>query len=163
MSQPPLFQSEEQSKVREMAAAMLSRRALSEAALYGKLLDKGVEEREAAQCVAWLVEIGALNDAQYAASVVRSYTAKGCGLYKVRAELHRRGIDEDTAAQALEQLPEPDEMLDEMIRKRMAGIRPDQKKMKKISDALYRKGFRWEDISAAFRRCLATEDLDQWE
>ena len=42
--------------------------------------------------------------------------------------------------------------MDDFIEKKLAGKQPDQKELKKVSDALARRGYNWSDISAALRR-----------
>ena len=41
---------------------------------------------------------------------------------------------------------------DALLRQKLKGAQPDRKELKKASDALARRGFRWQDISAALRR-----------
>jgi len=153
----------ERKYARETAARMLSRRPLSESALFDKLLEKGVAERDAAECVAWLREIGAINDGEYAGMVIRSCTAKGYGRYRIKAELKRRGVPDAIAQEALDSLPDMDEAIERFVLSRLKGQRPDKKQIRKISDALFRKGFSWEDIHSVLRRLNDTEDMDSWE
>jgi len=97
-------------------------------------------------------ELGYLNDAAYAVNVVRHYSAKGYGERKLRDELYRRGVPRDLWDEALQQAGSPDEALDAFIAKKLAGKTPDPKELKKVSDALARRGYHWNDISAALRR-----------
>ena len=53
------------------------------------------EQEDAAAAVAWLEDIGALDDAAYAASVARHYAAMGYGPVKIRDEFYRRGVPKD--------------------------------------------------------------------
>ena len=78
--------------LRARAVNMLSVRAMSAGQLNEKLMAKGATEHQAAETVAWAVEIGLVNDAEYAKALVRHYQAKGYGLYKIKNELYRRRV-----------------------------------------------------------------------
>ena len=53
---------------------------------------------------------------EYAAMIVRHYSAKGYGENRIKAELSRRGIARELWEDALVFLPEPDETLQERLR-----------------------------------------------
>ena len=73
------------SNIRAKAAELISRRALSRRELERKLREKGASAEEAEDAAAWLVSIGALDDAAYAAAVVRRGIEKGDGPARIRA------------------------------------------------------------------------------
>lgn len=109
--------------------------------------------RSAADAVAdRLEELGLINDESYAVQVARHYAAKGYGPRKITDELYRRGVPREYWDGALEQLPEPDEAIDAFLEKKLRGWTGDPKELKRASDALARRGFSWQDISAALRR-----------
>jgi regulatory protein len=103
-------------------------------------------------------ELGYLDDAAYAQRVVRHYAAKGYGERKLRDELYRRGVPRDLWEAALADLDDPAETIDAFVAKKLAGREPDRKELKKVSDALARRGYSWSDISAALRRYGAQGD-----
>ena len=50
-------------------------------------------------------------------------------------------------------MDDPAEAIDAFLRKKLRGAElSDPKVRKRLSDALARRGFRWEDISAGLRR-----------
>ncbi len=100
----------------------------------------------------WLEELGYLNDAEYAKLVVRHYSAKGYGPHKVKDELFRRGVPKNLWDQALLESEEAAEGIDAFLRKRFKGARPDQKELKRASDALARRGYNWNDIREGLNR-----------
>jgi len=59
---------------------------------------------------------------------------------------------------ALAQAADPADAIDAFLQKKLAGRQTDRKELKKVSDALMRRGYGWEDISAALRRFGAQED-----
>lgn len=140
-----------QAKTRSRALDLLSHRSMSCRELYDKLLQKGEDEHAAAAAVQWLLENRLLDDAEYAASVVRHYAAKGYGAGRVRSELSRRGIPRELWDEALEQMPDGDDKLMKMIASRLSNPK-DRDQVRKVSAALFRRGYSWDEIRTALRR-----------
>jgi regulatory protein len=68
---------EQEYNCRKRAARLLSYRPMSRGELRRKLTMKGEPADAADDAVEYLTELGFLNDEQYAADVVRHYSAKG--------------------------------------------------------------------------------------
>lgn len=136
---------------RDRAIEMLSRRSMSRAELVKKLIMKGEDEETAEYCGDWLVEHSLIDDESYAAAVARHYAAKGYGEGRVRAELRRRGIDRDLWEDTIRAMPEDNTKLDKFIASRLKNA-DDRDEVRKLSAALMRRGYSWEDIRAAFER-----------
>ena len=144
---------------REKALTMVSQRQMSARELRDKLRQKGVDPETAVWCADWLTERGLLDEAAYAAAVVRHYAAKGCGAGRVRAELARRGIPRSLAEEALEAMPETDDQLDRLIALKLRDP-DDREAVRKLSASLYRRGFSAEEIRSALRRYKADFEED---
>lgn len=140
------------SGLKEKALDLLTRRPMSRKELERKLQEWEAGEEETASICARMEELGFLNDGAYAVQVVRHYSAKGCGEHKLRDELYRRGVPRELWDEALSQATDPADAIDAFVRKKLAGKEPDRKELKKVSDALMRRGYGWEDISAALSR-----------
>lgn len=136
---------------RNRAMELLSRRPMSEKELIDKLIRKGEDEETAADCARWLRENGFLDDESYAAAVARHYAAKGYGPGRVRAELSRRGVDRELWDGTIEAMPENSEKIDRFIAARLTDPE-DREQVRKVSAALYRRGYSWEEIRSALRR-----------
>ena len=136
---------------RAAAARMVGRRALSKEELQRKLIQKGASEEDASDAAGWLEDIGAIDDAGYAAMLVRHYGERGYGPGRVREELRRRGIPRELWEEALQELPEPAEAIAAFLR-RKAGDLSDRREVKRLTDALLRRGFHWGDIRDALSR-----------
>lgn len=150
------------SGARARAAAMIGARALSKKELRKRLVQKGESEENADNAVAWLEEIGALDDLSYAKSVVRYYAASGYGPAKMREELYRWGVPRELWDEAIEaEEGDPSVAIDRFIAARLRGGALDEKQKKRICDSLRRRGFRWDDIKAALRRAEETFGEDQ--
>ena len=136
---------------RNRAMELLSRRPMSEKELVDKLIRKGEDEETARDCARWLREEGFLNDESYAAAVARHYAAKGYGPGRVKAELSRRGVDRELWDGTIEAMPENSEKMDRFIAARLTDPE-DRDQVRKVSAALYRRGYSWEEIRSALRR-----------
>lgn len=143
---------------RERAIEMLSRRAMSRAEMRRKLIEKGEDEDTAEYVAAWLCEHSLIDDESYAAAVARHYAAKGYGAGRVRAELSRRGIDRDLWEGALAAMPENGDKIDKFIAARLRNA-GDRDEVRKLSNALYRRGYSWGEIRRALERHSADAEI----
>ena len=94
---------------RARALRMLGHRPMSRKEVTDRLCDKGTEEAAAEETADWLESIGALNDEEYAAQIVRHYSAKGYGVGRIKDELYKRGVPRDLWDEALEERPDSEE------------------------------------------------------
>ena len=147
-----LQESARRSALKGKTIELLSRKPQSRKELERKLVQWEAADEEIAAICDRMEELGYLNDAAYALRVVRHYSAKGYGERKLRDELYRRGVPRALWDEALKQAEPSDAAMDAFIAKKLAGKTPDRTELKKISDALARRGYRWDDISAALRR-----------
>ena len=88
------------------------------------------------------------NYAEYAGSVVRHYAAKGYGASRIKQELRRHGVSRELWDEAMSQMPEQDEYLARFLRSRLSDL-GDLSQVKKVSDALFRRGYSWDQIKHA--------------
>lgn len=140
------------SETRVRAANMVSARPLSRKELSRKLCDKGASSEDAEGAADWLEEIGALDDAAYAAMLVRHYSAMGYGEGKLREELYRRGVPRELWGGAIAEAPEAQSILTKVIAQKTKGKALDEKNRRKLCDLLLRRGFSWRDVKAAMNR-----------
>lgn len=140
------------SETRVRAANMVSARPLSRKELSRKLYDKGASSEDAEAAADWLEEIGALDDAAYAAMLVRHYSAMGYGEGKLREELYRRGVPKELWDEAIAAAPEAQTILTKVIAQKTKGKALDEKNRRKLCDLLLRRGFSWRDVKAAMNR-----------
>ena len=78
---------------------------------------------------------------------------------RVRQELQKRGISRELWDDALSQLPPQGNAIDDFLRRRFRGAKPDQKELKRATDALLRRGHSWSDIRSALERYVPEEEL----
>lgn len=151
-----------ESNAKSDAAALLGRKPMSRADLTKKLREKGASQRESEYAAEWLEAIGALDDQAFAALLVRHYSGKGYGPARWREELHRHGIDRELWDEALESAPPTEEIIGDFLRSRWKGKQPDEKELKRTSDALLRRGFSWGDVKVALRGVSELLGEDEW-
>ena len=140
------------SNVKATAADLIGKRAMSRRDLERKLQEKGASEAEARYAAEWLEAIGAINDADYAALLVRHCAQLGYGPARIRDKLYEKGVPRELWEDALDTLPDQSEDVDRFLRSRLRGGLPDEKEKKRLTDALLRRGFYWGDVRAAWNR-----------
>lgn len=140
------------SALKEKALSLLVRKPQSRKELEHKLREWEASEQETEVICDRLEELGYLNDAAYAAQIARRYSAKGYGERKLRDELYRRGISRELWEEALTEAQDPSQAIDAFLAKRFSGHTPDRQELKKASDALARRGYRWSEITEGLRR-----------
>lgn len=148
------------SRCRQRALRIIGARAMSVKELADRLKEKGESPENAEDAAQWLLGMRLLDDAQYAAMCVRHYAAKGYGPGKIRNELYRRGIARELWDEALEELPEQDDRIDALLRRKLKSDTPDRAELRKAADYLYRRGFGRDEIHAALARYSELSEED---
>ena len=147
------------SNVKAAAADLIGKRAMSRHDLERKLQEKGASQAEARYAAEWLEAIGALNDADYAAILVRHCAGLGYGPARIREKLREKGVPRELWDEALERAEDPSKAIDAFLAKKLGDTPPeDRRAWKRASDALARRGYAWSDISEGLRRYGA-----EWE
>jgi regulatory protein len=138
------------------AAKALGMRPMTRKQLIRKLLDKGYGEEDALYSADRMEEMKALDDLDYARQFAQDRKARGFGEMRIRQELRNRGVDPEYIEEVLGDTDNADstDVIESFIRSRLRGRVMDRREAKKISDALARKGFMWEDISPILQRFL---------
>ena len=145
--------------LKSKAITLLTAKPLSRKELERKLLSWEASEEETTALCDRMEQLGLLNDKSYAIQVVSHYSACGYGVRKIRDELFRRGVPRHLWDEALSGANDPADAIDAFLQKKLAGQQPDPKLLKKLTDALARRGFRWEDIHSAVNRLgICTDD-----
>ena len=150
-----ISETNKQSKSRIRAVKILGNRSFSAREMEKRLVNKGDSPETAHDTVMWLERIGAVNDAEYAAAIVRYYTNKGYGPSRIRDELYRRGIPRDLWDDARECADNSDggDAAEEYIIKKLKGS-TDKNDLRRAADALCRRGFNYEEARAAVNKYL---------
>ncbi|MBO0925748.1 regulatory protein RecX [Cellulomonas sp. zg-ZUI199] len=145
--------------LRRLAAAAQSRGQLADA-----LARRDVPLDVATRVLDRFTEVGLIDDAEYARMFVRSrHAERGLSRRALGVELRRKGIDDETAAAALQDLDDEDEeqAARELVRRRLrstAGLEA-QVRVRRTYGALGRKGYAPGLVARLVREELAAEGL----
>lgn len=126
--------------LRQLTAAPRSR-----AELVTALAKRDIPDSVAQRILDRFVDVGLIDDAEYAAMIVRTrHTERGLARRGIAVELRRRGIDDAVAQQVLDQVdPDADEAAARaLVRKRlraMSGLGRETKR-RRLAAMLARKG-----------------------
>ena len=135
-----------ESVARTIALNMLERQPRTRAELARGMARRGVPEDAAAAVLDRFTEVGLINDEAFAQAWVDSrHAGKGLGRRALSAELRRRGVDDETAKEAVATVTPQDEeavarTLVERKLRSMASV-PHDAKLRRLVGMLARKGF----------------------
>lgn len=146
----------------KVAGDYLSKSGHSSRDVYDRILRAGCLPDTAELVVYKLQQLGYLNDAEYAAAIIASRTGRRYGKNRIRMELRRKGLDEETARKALENtdeeaLKENAAALAEKLLRKHRGEEPFEAR-RKVLAALVRRGYSWDEAKEAVESAKAEEE-----
>lgn len=150
---------------RAIALRQLTSSARSRAQLAEAMAKKDIPDEVAARVLDRFVEVGLIDDAEYAAMLVRTrHAERGLARRALAQELNRKGIDQETAALALAQIGPEDEhaaALD-LVRRRAGATRgkPVDLRTRRLVAMLARKGHPPGLAFTIVAQVLAEEGVD---
>ena len=125
---------------------------MSRASLEKKLREKGASQAEARYAAEWLEAIGAIDDAGYAALLVRHYGQMGYGPARLREKLREKGVPRELWEDALDQAPDSAGQIDRFLAEKLRGRAPEEAEKRRLTGALLRRGYDWGEVKAAWSR-----------
>ena len=130
---------------------LLSRRPHGTKELVKKLCEKGHEKESAEKACDRLLELGLLNDEEFARILANElYERKGYGTKRIKQELVFRGIEREIAENAIESLDiDTQTRIILVIKKKYLNKLNDEKGIKRAVDGLMRLGYSYSDIKTA--------------
>lgn len=155
-------------KCREAALKLFSFKDRTEAELCKRLAEKGFDEREIAETMAFAVEYGYIDDRRYAQRYISDgINLRGHGFGRIKTELLRKGIDrllvEEEIALAEEAEADPRERIAEIIDSRFANADlGSQRERNRIFGYFARRGYAPRDIWGVINDKSAFKDV-YWE
>ena len=148
----------------ETALTALDFCARTEKEVVAGLLRKGYVPLAAKSAAERLRENGLINDRQMAVRIAEANTGKPVGVYALKRKLRAKGISEEDVSEVLEAFDDEQQIAaakaaaNKLIR-RYDGL-PDREKRAKLSQALARRGFGWDAISAAVDALLEDDNFE---
>lgn len=135
-------------QAREICLNLLATRARTRAELRTSLLRKGIEEGVADQVLGRLDEVGLVDDQAFAEQWVRSrHTYQGMARRALSAELRKKGVADQVAAEAVSELDNEaeEDRARELVRKRLRSVvigdTPELTVIRRLVGMLARKGY----------------------
>lgn len=140
-------------QTKEKALNLLEYRAHSRRELFDKL-KRFANVDTVNEVLDMLEEGGLIDDRAYAFQYAHDLMEmKLLGPQRLKMELSRKGIDDDTAEEAIfaaeEEIGSAEERLDRIIELRYKNLLTDEKNCKKIINSLFRLGFGYDMIKEA--------------
>ncbi len=132
------------------AVRIVSTSGVSKSDLEYRLVQKGEGKQDAQQAVAWLTELDLLDDSKIAQQVVQKCIAKGYGLSRAKQALYEKRVPKALWEDALADYPDQTEKILKFIESRLKDSR-DEKQLRRVADALLRRGHSYEEIRKALR------------
>lgn len=138
----------------------LSRRPYGTKELIKKLCEKGHEKEFAEKASERLLELGLLNDEEYARILANDLLErKNYSIKRIKQELAFRGIDRDIIENTIDLLDnDPVSRIIILIKKKYINKIGDEKGRKRTVDALLRLGYSYSDIKTALNSISDFED-----
>lgn len=141
----------------EYGLYLLERRSYSYREMYDKLMGaKNAEEEAVLTALEKLVRFGFLNDALYAEQLARHYVEdKRYGIRRAAYEMRHKGLSQTEIDDALAPYDDPEKIsaqLQELLQKKYARYltdAEDRKQTEKVTAALVRRGYTYQDIRFA--------------
>lgn len=150
----------------QYALHLLDYRDYSFREMFGKLENTYKNEALCFEVMKKLVKIGVINDARYAEKLARRLIeAKRYGYYRAKREMMAKGLDSDTAENALAAYEScADENIAVLLEKKYARLLTDgddRKNIEKVKNALVRYGYSFDEANRAVRNYFENEN--SWE
>jgi regulatory protein len=139
-------EADQEAVARKILLDQLTGRARSRSELAGKLAKKGVPEEVAVRLLDRFEEVGLVDDEAFARSWVESRQAgKGLARRALAQELRRKGVDDEVAREALDEIDPADEeaAARALVRKKLRSLSrvDDATATRRLVGMLARKGY----------------------
>lgn len=140
--------------VRTVAAS-----SVSKAELERRLVHKGENPAHAKEAVSWMQEMRLVDDLETAKQIVSRCITKGYGKSRAKQALYEKRIPKEYWEEVLADYPDQSEKIKEFLENKLGSIR-DEKAVRKVTDALLRRGFTYVQIRQALSELDLTDILE---
>ena len=139
------------------AVRIVSATSVSKQDLQQRLIQKGEDPKHAQQAVSWMEDMHLVDDRRTAEQIVERCISKGYGLARAKQALYEKRIPKSYWEEVLEDYPEQEDVIRAYIDTHLPS-QPDQKSLKKVIDALLRKGHSYGIIRRVLKAVDVLED-----
>ena len=134
--------------VRIIAASNVSKKDLEE-----RLVRKGENPEQAKEAVKWMSDLQLVDDRRTAEQVVQKCINKGYGLSRAKQALYEKRIPKEYWDEVLAEYPEQTAAIVDFLQAHLADA-SDTKQLRKVIDALLRRGHSYNQIRRALEQFL---------
>ena len=138
--------------VRIVAASSVSKKELQH-----RLIQKGEKSEKAKEAVQWLEKLDIVDDGKADETIVQKCIHKGYGIARAKQALYEKKIPKEYWEQALADYPDQTDSIVSYLEAHLDEAN-DPKKLRKLIDALLRRGHNYNQIRNALERVIA--DID---
>lgn len=149
-----LQQAAKQMSAKMRAVRIVSASSVSKKDLEQRLIQKGEDAFCAKEAVAWMEELSLVDDRKTAEQIVSRCISKGYGLSRAKQALFEKRIPKEYWQEVLEDYPDQQAAIRTYIENHLSDP-SDRKELKKVIDALLRKGHSY----SAIRRAMDCADM----
>lgn len=142
------------------AVRIVSASSVSKRDLEYRLVQKGEDPRQAKEAVAWMSDLNLLDDAKTAEQIVDRCIRKGYGLSRAKQALYEKRIPKEFWEDALADYPDQSDKILEFLRSRLDES-SQERDVRRATDALLRKGHRYQEIRKALQRLNFESDFQE--
>ena len=142
------------------AVRIVSASSVSKRDLEYRLVQKGEDPKQAKEAVAWMSDLNLLDDAKTAEQIVDRCIRKGYGLSRAKQALYEKRIPKEFWEDALADYPDQSDKILEFLRSRLDETSQDRD-VRRVTDALLRKGHRYQEIRKALQRLNFDSDFHE--
>ena len=132
------------------AVRIVSASSVSKDDLRMRLIRKGEDPKQAEEAVEWMSDLDLIDDRQTAEQIVNRCVSRGYGQSKAKQMLYEKRIPRQYWQEVLEDYPDMTEKILDFLRARLTAD-SDQRDVKRVMDALLRRGHHYAQIRNAMR------------
>lgn len=145
-----LLEAAGQMSAKMRAVRIVSATSVSKKDLERRLVYKGEDPEQARQAVEWMEQLHLVDDEATAKQVVERCIAKGYGIARAKQALYEKRITRQYWDVALSDYPDQSDFIISFIKNKLGNSR-EEKDVRRVTDALIRRGFGYGEIRQAFR------------
>ena len=142
------------------AVRIVSASSVSKRDLEYRLIQKGEDPKQAKQAVDWMSDLKLLDDAKTAEQIVDRCARKGYGLARAKQALYEKRIPKEFWEEALADYPDQTDKIMEYLRSHL-DENAQERDMRRVTDALLRKGHRYQEIRKALQQLDFEADFQE--
>jgi len=140
------------------AVRIVSASSVSKSDLEQRLIRKGEDPNQAKQAVDWMTDLALLDDQKTAEQIVHRCISKGYGLARAKQALYEKRIPKEYWESALADYPDQSDAIQAFLRTKL-DENSDAKAVRKVIDALLRKGHSYSEIRKGLQQLSLETDL----